>query len=180
MNQENIVFIARSLDGYIAGKNGELDWLSMIPNPDHQDMGFTTVMDRVDALVMGKNTFEVICSFDVPWPYSKPVYVISTTLTEIPEKYQDKAELVKGTIPEVLSQLHQKGCHKLYIDGGAVVQSFLKEDLIDELIITTIPILLGNGIPLFGHLPQSLAFDHVKSEVFLEQIVQNTYRRKRE
>jgi len=177
---KNTVFIARSLDGYIAGKNGELDWLHAIPNPENIDMGFVKLMERVDAIVMGRTTFETVCGFEGEWPYNKPVFVLSTTLKTIPEKYKEKAELVKGTIPEILDSINKKGYKNLYIDGGTTIQSFLKEDLIDELIITTIPILLGGGFPLFRELPKQLAFEHVSSEVFLSQVVQDSYRRKKD
>ncbi|MDA3893213.1 MAG: dihydrofolate reductase family protein [Salinivirgaceae bacterium] len=136
-------------------------------------------MNRIDALVMGRNTFEMVCSFGGDWPYNKPVFVMSTTLSNIPEKYTHKAQLVKGSINEIIQNLNQKGYKHLYIDGGKTIQSFLKEDLIDELIITTIPILLGGGSPLFGKLKNPLEFEYVKSEVFLDALVQDTYKRKR-
>ena len=177
--KRNIVFIARSLDGYIADKGGGLDWMESTPNPGQIDMGYENLMSRVDAIVMGRNTYETVCSFDIEWPYSKPVFVMSRTLMSLPEKHQDNVSLVKGSISEILSELEQKEYTRLYIDGGATIQSFLKEDLIDEMIITTIPILLGGGIPLFADLPQELEFEHVGSEVYLDEIVQDHYRRKR-
>ena len=175
----NIVFIASSLDGYIADKEGELDWLQAIPNPDNLDMGWVDLLDRIDALVMGRKTFEKVCSFDCDWPYSKPLFVLSNSMKSIPEGYEGKAELISGSFPAVIETIQQKGHKHLYIDGGVTVQSFLKEDLIDELIITVIPILLGGGIPLFGELPKRMEFNHVKTEVFLSAIVQNHYRRKK-
>lgn len=177
MEKKNIVFIATSIDGYIAGKDGNLDWLDIVPNPEHIEMGFTTIMQRVDALVMGRNTFETVCSFEGAWPYHKPVYVLSTTLPSIPEQYKDKAELVTGTIPEILNHIHKKGHTCLYIDGGNTIQRFLQEDLIDELIITTIPILLGGGVLLFKEHDAPLAFELVSSTVYLDQIVQSHYKR---
>lgn len=177
--KENKVFIARSLDGFIAGKNGEIDWLDMIPNPDGLDLGYYKFMAGIDALVMGRTSFETVCGFDMEWPYKVPVFVLSKTLNSIPKKYSDKVELVNGSIQEVLQTIHKKGFGRLYIDGGKTVQSFLKEDLIDELIITTIPILLGGGIPLFGELSKPLKFEHVESQVLLNEMVQNHYRRKR-
>lgn len=179
MECKNSVYVGRSLDGFIAGKNGELDWLDAIPNPDGSDMGFYSFMARIDAIVMGRNTFEMVCSFGGDWPYKIPVFVLSTSLSAIPEGFNDKASLVEGSLEEVLKSIHGGGFHRLYIDGGITIQHFLKEDLIDELIISTIPILLGGGIPLFQELPNSLAFEHVKSEVFLGQIVQDSYLRKR-
>lgn len=176
---KNIVFIARSLDGYIAGPNGELDWLHATPNPDGIDMGFGALMKEVDAIVMGRGTFEVVCGFEGPWPYSKPIYVLSNTLTALPEKAQGKASLVKGGLKEVLVSIHSHGHRTLYVDGDQTIQSFLREDRIDDLRITTLPILLGGGAPLFGELSSPLQWEHVHSEVFLNQLVQNHYRRVR-
>ena len=175
----NIVFIATSLDGYIADKDGGLDWLQSIPNPKKLDMGWADLIERIDAVVMGRNTFDVVCNFDCDWPYSKPVFVLSNSMKSIPEGYEGKAELIKGSLSAVIETIHQKGHKYLYIDGGVTVQNFLKEDLIDELIITVIPTLLGGGIPLFGELPKPMTFEHVKTEVFLNAIVQNHYHRKK-
>lgn len=177
--KRNIVFIARSLDGCIADKKGGIDWLNAIPNPDQVDMGYENLMTRIDAIIMGRNTFEMVCSFDMDWPYIKPVFVLSNTIKTLPEKYQDNAALLKGSITEILIELEQKGYTILYIDGGATIQNFLKEDLIDEMIITTIPVLLGGGVSLFGDLPKELEFEHVGSELFLGEIVQDHYVRKR-
>ena len=174
-----MVFIARSLDGYIADRNGGLDWLNAIPNPDHLDLGYEKFIKNVDALVMGRSTFDMVCSFDMEWPYKIPVFVLSSTLDSLPEKLKDKVEILFGPLSDILEEIHQKGFTRLYIDGGATVQNFLKEDLIDELIITTIPILLGGGTPLFGELPKELDFEHVKSQVYLDALVQDHYRRKR-
>ena len=177
MKNKNIVFIAKSIDGFIAGKNGELDWLQSIPNPENNDMGFVSLMNEIDAIVMGITTFEMVCSFDGEWPYNKHLFVLSNSLSEIPEKLKEKATLLNGSVNEILNNIHEKGFYKLYIDGGKTVQNFLKEDLIDELRISTIPILLGDGISLFDVLPKSLKINHLKTEVFLNQIVQSHYER---
>jgi len=179
MKAKNLVFIACSLDGYIAGKNAELDWLHQTPNPENNDMGYSHFMDKIDALVMGKNTFATVCGFEGEWPYNVPVFVLSRTLNAIPEKFQDKAELLQGELNDVLKTIHAKGFKTLYIDGGATINSFLKADLIDEMTITSMPILLGGGTPLFKELPQTLNFSLIKSHVFLGAVVQSTYRRKR-
>lgn len=175
----NIVYIATSLDGYIADKNGGLDWLHSIPNPEGSDLGFYGFMERVDALVMGRNTFETVCGFDCEWPYSKPVFVISNSLKAIPEGFQDKAFLVSGELKNIIAELNGKGFKELYIDGGITVQNFLAEDLIDEMIITTIPVVLGGGSPLFGDLPSPLQFELTSSEVLINAIVKNHYLRQR-
>lgn len=177
MEKKNSVFIATSLDGFIADKNGEIEWLHSIPNPDKLDMGYGEFNSQIDAHVMGRTTFETVCGFDIDWPYEKPVFVLSNTLKEIPKEYKNKAFLVKGTLTEILEQIHQQGYHRLYIDGGATIQGFLKEDLIDEMIITVIPVLLGGGSSLFSNLPHELEFECTGSKLYLEKIVQNHFRR---
>ncbi|ADR23418.1 diacylglycerol kinase [Marivirga tractuosa] len=179
MSNKNSVFIATSLDGYIADKNGRIDWLHSIPNPNKDDMGYVDFTNGIDALVMGRKTFETVLGFDVAWPYNKPVFVLSNTLNEIPKSHKGKVFLVKGTLTEVLKQINEKGFHKLYIDGGTTIRNFLKEDLIDEMKITTIPILLGGGSPLFTDLPKKLKFELIESKTFLNQVTQNHYKRKR-
>ena len=99
-------------------------------------------------------------------------------MKSIPERYEGKAEPIKGSLSGVIKTIHQAGYKDLYVDGGVTIQSFLKEDLIDEMIITVIPILLGGGIPLFGELPKPMDFELVKTDFFLNAIVQNHYRRK--
>lgn len=175
----NSIFIATSLDGYIADRNGGLDWLHSIPNPDNLDMGYVEFTNRIDALVMGRTTFETVLGFDVPWPYTKPVFVLSNKLKEIPETHIDKAFLVNGPLEEILDKIHNKGFQRLYIDGGSTISSFLKEDLIDEMIISTIPILLGGGHRLFGDFEKELNFELVETKTYLKQIIQSHFRRKR-
>jgi dihydrofolate reductase len=175
----NRVFIATSLDGYIADKNGGLDWLHAVPNPDGLDMGYNDFSSSIDAMVMGRNSFETVLAFDIDWPYSVPVFVLSTTLTAVPDGYEDKVFLVHGGLSDVLKEINAKGLHKLYIDGGVTIQNFLKEDLIDEMTITTIPVLLGGGSPLFGDLATPLNFKLKSSVTFLDTIVQNHYKRVR-
>ena len=174
-----MVFIGTSLDGYIADRNGGLNWLTAIPNPEQSDMGYTEFMAQVDALVMGRKTFETVCGFEGDWPYAKPIFIVSRTLDTIAEEYRDKAELVKGSLVQILEKIHNEGYHRLYIDGGVTIQNFLKEDLIDEITITTIPIVLGGGSALFSILPKELEFTLVESKIFLNQLVQSHYRRKR-
>ena len=175
----NLVFIASSLDGYISDKNDGLDWLQSVPNPDNLDMGWGDFIARIDAIVMGRKTFERVCGFDCPWPYPKPVFVLSNSLSSLPEEHAGKAKLINGSLSNVLAAIHEYGYKELYIDGGSTIQSFLKEDLIDEMIVTVLPILLGGGSPLFGELAEPMHFEHVKTEVLLNAIVQNHYRRRR-
>lgn len=179
MNKKNSVFIATSIDGYIADKNGGIDWLHAIPNPENEDMGYEAFMNKIDALVMGRRTFETVVGFDVDWPYDKPVFVLSNSLNEIPESHKGKAFLVKGTLSKILEDIHKKGFNRLYIDGGTTIRNFLKEDLIDEMILTTIPVLLGDGAPLFAKMPHELKFELMETKTYLKQIAQNHYKRKK-
>lgn len=179
MNAQNKVYIATSLDGYIADAQGGVAWLDTFALPKDDDMGWGKFMAGIDALLMGRNTFETVVGFDVEWPYSKPVFVLSNSLTEVPEKYLDKVEIVSGSIQQVLDELHGRNFLRLYIDGGNLIQSFLREDLIDELIITTIPVVLGGGIPLFGSLETPLNFKCVESKVYGDAVVQNRFVRAR-
>lgn len=176
----NIVFIATSLDGYIADKNNEIDWLHSIPNPDKLDMGYSEHMENIDALVMGRNTLEVVISFDGEWPYSQPVFLLSNSLNSVPNGYEDKVTLVKGDLEGITEKLKNDGYSSLYIDGGRTIQNFLKDDLIDEMIITTIPVLLGGGIPLFGSLEHTLDFRCISSETFSNGICQGHFKRHRQ
>lgn len=175
---KNKVFIATSLDGYIADENGEIDWLDTIPEINTIDTGYGTFTEDIDALVMGRVTFETVCGFDIDWPYQKPVFVVSTTLTEIPAELTGKVHLVKGTLKNIVEQIHQKGFHNLYIDGGGLIQSFLREDLIDEMVITVIPILLGGGHPLFGKLTTRLNFECQSTKLYINSVVQNHFVRR--
>jgi dihydrofolate reductase len=179
MKGKNSVFIASSIDGHIADKNNGLSWLDLLPEINQIDTGYNLFMSDVDALVMGRNTFETVLNFGIEWPYSKPVFVLSTTLTSVPEHLQERVFLISGNPQSIVSQLHEKGFFKCYIDGGKTIQSFLKADLIDEIIVTTIPILLGGGPTLFGDLHQPLEFKLKYQKEFLGEISQRCYVRKR-
>lgn len=174
----NIVYIATSIDGYIADRNNKLDWLEMVPNRENIDMGFYDFLSTVDAMVMGRNTYESVLSMGIEWPYSIPVFVYSRSLKSIPEELKEKVSIIMGEPGEITEKLNSRGYERLYIDGGKTIQSFLEVDLIDKMIITKIPVLLGGGIPLFGALPEHLEFKLVSVETFLDQMVSSTYVRK--
>ena len=174
----NCVYVATSLDGFIATSNGGLDWLEDIPNPEQSDYGYAEFVKSIDAIVMGRNTFEKVITFS-QWVYDKPVFILSNSLTKLPEHILDRAEIIRGDIKELITQLNQKGYKNLYIDGSRVIQSFFREDLIDEIIITRVPILLGEGIPLFGKVEQSLKFKHKKTDIYNNILVKSYYTRDR-
>ena len=175
----NIVYIGTSLDGYISAPDGGLDWLSYVPIPEGNDLGFSEFMERVDAVVMGRKTFETLLGFGVGWHYPKPGIVLSSTLKSAPEDFADHVQFASGTPNEIVEIAKGKGFKNLYIDGGKTIQNFLRADLIDELIISEIPLLLGGGDRLFGELDQRLNFELISTDVLLNQIVRKQYRRKR-
>jgi len=172
------VYIAQSLDGYIADENGNIDWLNDIPNPENSDFGFAEFMSKIDAVVMGRKTFEKVVSLGV-WSYTKPVYVITSSLHDLPQKLSGQAEILDLKPRQIIEKLEKEGMTNLYIDGGALIQSFLYEDLIDVLIITTIPVLLGGGIPLFGKLNRFMKFKFHQFEVLNNSLVKCYYEREK-
>lgn len=176
----NIVYIGTSLDGYISGPDGDLGWLEYVPVPEGDDLGFSDFMDRIDAVVMGRKTFETLIGFGVGWHYPKPGIILSSTMTSAPKAFADHVEFASGTPGEIVKLAKSRGFENLYIDGGVTIQRFLRDDLIDEMIITTIPVLLGGGDQLFGDLDQRLDFEHVETTVLLKQMVKRRYRRKRD
>jgi dihydrofolate reductase len=174
----NIVYIATSIDGYIAREDGSYDWLMDLPNPDKSDYGFSEFMKRIDGIILGRKTYETVLTFG-EWLYTKPVFVLSDSFKELPGKFSGKAEIVNGELKNIIESLAKKGIHNLYIDGGKTIQSFLNQDLIDEMIITRIPILLGAGISLFGKNHSELTFEHTATEVYNNMLVKSRYTRKR-
>jgi len=174
----NYIYIAASIDGYIATKNGGIDWLHEQPNPEEDDYGYADFISHIDAMVMGRHTFDKVRSFG-EWPYKKKAFVLSTSLNEVPEELIDKVEITSGSPNEIISKLNAAGYNNLYIDGGIVIQKFLEHDLIDEMIITRIPILLGSGIPLFGKLNNPLRFIHKNTEVYNQALIKSHFIRAR-
>ena len=170
----NIVYIATSIDGFIAGKNGELDWL---PAPSAEDKSFEIFMESIDALVMGRNTYEMVLSFEGPWPYSKKVFVLTNSLKEIDQKLSGKVELISGELKDLIKTLNEKGYNNLYVDGGRTIQGFLKENLIDEITITTIPVILGDGIPLFRPMDLKISFEHCSTKMLDNGLITSHYKK---
>jgi dihydrofolate reductase len=169
---EASVFIATSLDGFIARQDGALDWLPAAGGEPH---GYTEFMATVDALVIGRKTFETVLTFD-GWPYGqKPVVVLSTTLSELIVPDGAVCEVMAGTPREIVSRLSQRGMKHLYIDGGVTIQGFVEAGLIQHLTITRIPVLLGSGIPLFGPLSHDIRLEHVATRSYPSGMVQSEY-----
>lgn len=179
-NRRNKVYIATSLDGYIAEPDGGIGFLESFPDPVDEDMGFHGFMAEVDALLMGRKTYETVIGFGVEWPYTIPVFVWSSTLKSPKPGLEDKVRMVEGDVHSVLSQIHSLGHASLYVDGGRAIQSLLREDLIDEMTLSTIPILIGSGIPLFAAQEGRPKFFCTDCRRFSNGIVQSRFERMRD
>ena len=166
------VFIGTSLDGFIARENGDLDWL---PKPSgSEDYGYEEFAATVDAIVMGRNTYEKVLTFG-EWPYpKKPLIVLSHAPLTIPAQLTS-VETMSGSPAEIVSRLSKRGLKHLYIDGGKTIQGFLETGLINELTITRVPVLIGRGIPLFGPLQQDVLLRHIETRQFSDGLVQSRY-----
>lgn len=178
MSANAAVFIATSVDGYIARTDGNLDWLdeANATVPEGEDCGYADFMEEIDVLVMGRNTYEKVRSFG-QWPYGeKPVVVLSRNHIEFPNDIPDCVTHSAESPVELHRRLGNEGARKLYIDGGITIQRFLRAGLIREIVITTIPILLGDGIPLFGSLDRDIRLTLQSSRTFECGFVQTTYR----
>lgn len=170
------VYIATSVDGFIARNKGGIDWLPSEEDAEgSEDYGYQEFIDSVDALVMGRNTYELALSFDL-WPYGeKPVFVLSSRKIDIPDEIAKTVESMCAPPREVVCRLSKRGFKHLYIDGGKTIQGFLSEGLIQQLIITKVPILIGTGIPLFSSLSQDVKLHHLETRQFENGLVQSKY-----
>lgn len=172
------VFIATSLDGFIAREDGGIDWLPT-DSEGNEDYGYNEFIKTIDAIVMGRNTFELVLSFD-EWYYGKtPIFVLTNRGVEIPDRLNKTVSQTSGTPKEIIKELAKKGYQNLYIDGGKTIQGFLNDGLIDEMTITTIPVLIGSGIPLFGPTDHDIHLEIIKSCSYANGMVQHKYRVKK-
>lgn len=165
------VFIGTSLDGFIARANGDLDWL---PAGGGEPHGYDEFMASVDALVIGRKTFEKVLTFEA-WPYGEKRVVVLSNRPMDPATAGGVVEQMAGPPAQIVSQLAASGAHHLYVDGGLTIQGFLRAGLIQRLIITRVPVLIGQGVPLFGSLPRDIRLRHVATRHFPSGLVQSEY-----
>jgi dihydrofolate reductase len=165
------VFVGTSLDGFIARANGDFDFLDEGGGEPH---GYDEFMATVDALVIGRKTFETVLAFE-QWPYGKkPVFVLSTRPLP-PAPPEAVVEHLSGEPAEIWSQLAARGIQHIYLDGGITIQRFLRAGLVQRLIVTRVPVLIGQGIPLFGALPHDVILRHVATRQYAGGLVQSEY-----
>ena len=193
------VYIATSMDGFIAREDGALDWLTGSDGfasgegqhdgeqqdseqtesenaGEDEDYGYQAFMDSVDVLIIGRGTYETVLSFGGEWPYGdKRVVVLSNSLTQLPDHLPPAVELRASTPTEVVRELEATGATHAYVDGGKTIQSFLNAGLIQEMTITRIPVLIGSGIPLFGPLEKDVHLEHIETRAFDNGFVQSKY-----
>ena len=166
------VFIGTSVDGFIARKNDELDFL---PEDGGEPHGYTEFIASVDAIVIGRKTFEKVLTFG-SWAYGKKrVVVLSSRPVDLSVVRGGVVEQMAGDPAEIVSQLAARGVHNLYIDGGVTIQRFLRAGMIQRLIITRVPVLIGEGVPLFGALPHDVRLRHVATRSYPSGLVQSEY-----
>lgn len=165
------VFVGTSLDGFMARTNGELDFL---PPGGGEPHGYDEFMATVDALVIGRHTFDTVLAFD-PWPYGKkPVFVLSTHALP-PSPHGAVVEHLSGAPAEIVSLLATRGIEHIYVDGGITIQQFLQAGLIQRIVVTRVPVLIGAGIPLFGPLQNDIILRHIRTQQYASGLVQSEY-----
>ena len=164
------IYIAMSIDGYIARKDGGLDWLEYGHTGD-EDYGFKTFISNLDALVLGRNTYEVVSGFD-KWPYEgKRVIVLSNTLNQV----RKEAELFRGQLTDLASILHSEGIKHVWVDGGITVSKFLEAGLVDDITVSIIAVVLGSGIPLFSTMNKEHKCRLLSTQSYPSGLVQLKY-----
>ena len=164
------VFCGTSVDGFIARADGRLDFLPDEPEPH----GYEEFIATIDAHVMGRNTYETVLGFGGDWPFQKPVFVLSSK--EIaPPPVGANVKHLSGDPKEIAAELDALGIGNVYVDGGITIQRFLRAGLIQRMIITRVPVLIGDGIPLFGSLPNDVVLRHVRTHSYPSGLVQTEY-----
>ncbi|MDA0240108.1 MAG: dihydrofolate reductase family protein [Proteobacteria bacterium] len=167
------VYIAVSLDGYIAREDGAVDWLEGVESPGEGEYyGYYAFMDSIDCLVMGRKSYDKVASFG-DWPYGDNRVVVLTNRPFDPPI--DTVESMGGTPAEISEYLAADGAEHLYIDGRETITAFLEAGLIDEMIIIRLPILLGSGLPLFGRIGREIALRHVDTKSYRNGLTQSCY-----
>lgn len=165
------VFVGTSLDGFIARANGSFDFLP----DDCEPPGYEEFFATVDAVVMGRNSFEVVLPFPA-WPYGKKrVVVLSSHPVDLSSVRNGVVEQMSGEPAEIVAKLAATGAHHLYVDGGITVQRFLRAGLVDRITVTRVPVLVGSGIPLFGSLPHDVHLRHIATQSYPSGLVKSEY-----
>lgn len=169
------MFMAMSLDGFVAREDFGLDWL-MKQKTDGEDHGNAAFMESIDGLVMGSGSFRTMLTFDA-WPYEKPVVVLSKAMkpNDIPEELRDKVTVSELAPRQLMASLSEQGWKRAYIDGGKIIQTFMREGLIADMTVTVVPILIGEGKRMFGALDADIDLQLLESKSFPSGLVTSRY-----
>lgn len=168
------VFCGVSLDGFLARPDGRLDFLDSAGH-DPADTSFDEFLQTVDVLVMGRGTWDVFQGFG-QWPYGdRRIVVLTHRPLALAPMFEGKVETMQGTPKQVMDRLAARGLTRLYLDGGQVIQQFLRAGLVDRLVVTTVPVLIGQGLPLFGALDKDVRLKLVGVRAMSTGLVQSTY-----
>jgi dihydrofolate reductase len=182
LRPETCVFIATSLDGFIARPDGRLDWLMQAQGtaPPGEDFGYAAFMAGIDALVMGRKTLDTVRTFD-PWPYAgTPVHVMTRQAPDdLPPLGELDVQWSRESPSALLDRLGGAGVRRVYLDGGELIQSFLREDRVDRITVTTVPVLIGQGRRLWGEVPTDLGWTLQEVRHWACGFVQATHQRER-
>lgn len=172
------VYIATSADGFIAKPDGDIEWLLRPEYADAAKVGlvYSEFISTVDAIVMGRHSYEKVLTFDEWYYEGTEVIVLTSQNLTVPEKLTGKVRFESGSPSDIVAKLAKEGKNHLYIDGGITIQRFLEEKLIGELTITVIPILLGKGIPLFGNTGTEQPLELIGVSTSPNGTVQKRYR----
>jgi dihydrofolate reductase len=166
------VFVGTSLDGFMARSNGDTDFL---PEGGGEPHGYDEFIASVDALVIGRKTFETVLAYPV-WPYGKKrVVVLSSQPIDFSAVRGGVVEQMGGHPAEIVAKLAASGVRHIYVDGGITIQRFLSAGLVQRLTITRVPVLIGEGIPLFGTLPHDLRLKHIRTQQYPSGLVKSEY-----
>ena len=184
------IFIAPSVDGYIATEDGGVHWLETVGKSvseiderselmQHFNNSFPNYMHNIDCMIIGGKLMEVLSGFDLApeqWPYGDTrIFALSNTIKEAPENLKEHVEIYSGSIPSLIAKLENEGYKHAYVDGGTTITSFLNLELIKEMTLTLAPVLLGSGIPLFGKLSKQIKLEDAQSTVFPNNFVELKY-----
>lgn len=147
------VFVACSLDGFIAGPDGDLSWLPRPPEGSEEDFGWGAFISGIGCVLMGRATYDAVAAMDLGWPHSERDTLVATTRSlEMPPP---RVTSVCGAIEELVEKAGRRAAPKdIYIDGGNLIRQALDSGLIDELVVTVCPTILGAGSPLFAGASQ--------------------------
>jgi dihydrofolate reductase len=166
------VFVGTSVDGFIARQNGSYDFL---PEGGGEPHGYDEFMASVDTLVIGRKTFEAVLALPA-WPYGgKNVVVLSSKPVDFSGVKGNTIQQMEGSPAAIVATLAAEGAQHVYVDGGITIQRFLRDGLVQRLIITRVPVLIGEGIPLFGSLAQDLRLRHVATQQYRSGLVKSEY-----